>query len=541
MSSLRYQVGDSIAGRFAVHQALEGGMGEVYLCTDLDVGQPFALKTFQARFLNNARLQLLFEREANAWIALGRHPNIVHCIYFAVFDNLPFVVLEWVSNKEERPSLRQWLQYGIATEKAAVSLLIDVCQGLSHAARVHLGVVHRDLKPENILIGRDGTAKITDFGLVRIAQDGHLEIDSVTRRAGALVSSEGVVGTPPYMAPEQWENGSVDSRTDIYAIGCMLFELLTGSTPFTIRELPNTTQEHGVWLKRWRQCHLELSPPRLPSRFRSELADIIERCLAKSPIDRFGTPEELMKVLSELHESAFGEAPVSKVPPRDRPIDYHFRGVSYASNKQHQAAIEEYSKAIAEDSSFADAYAARGVSHARLGNLEQAIADFTTGLRLGTDRQAEAYANRGAAFLNLKRHDEALQDLEKAAALSPDSAPIHYNIGSIWAARGDWAAALPHYERAAHLGLPQAREQVAYVKNKIGGLEFDVYAILLLERLFSSESLHALRTVTDQYPMMLDEEFISHVEGLTDGIADPVDRTAFKTRVQWLREIESLR
>src|SRR5713226_7084444 len=109
----RYKKGDKIGGRYLVHQALMGGMGEVYLCLDLQQNLPLALKTFQARYLTNQKLRQLFESEVATWVALEKHPNIVRCYYLDTVDNQPFMFLEWIASDESHGTdLRSWLVRG---------------------------------------------------------------------------------------------------------------------------------------------------------------------------------------------------------------------------------------------------------------------------------------------------------------------------------------------------------------------------------------------------------------------------------------------
>ncbi|MDM8528576.1 serine/threonine-protein kinase, partial [Anaerolineales bacterium HSG24] len=167
-----YEKGDTIGGRYKIFQALSGGMGEVYLCYDTEWEEPFALKTFKAKFLTNPRVRELFEAEVNHWVKLEKHPNIVQCEFLKTVDNLPFMFLEWIAgDKAKGTSLHEWLAHGRLELRQAVEIIIDVCQGLIHAEQKRPGFVHRDLKPGNILMTPDGTAKITDFGLATVIQE----------------------------------------------------------------------------------------------------------------------------------------------------------------------------------------------------------------------------------------------------------------------------------------------------------------------------------------------------------------------------------
>src|SRR5207253_1875497 len=147
----RYKKGDKIGGRYLVHQALMGGMGEVYLCLDVKENLPYALKTFQSRFLSNQKLRQAFENEVATWVALEKHPHIVRCFHLEKLDNSPFMLLEWVAGDEVYgTNLRDRLvRMGKLDPRTALQLAVDVCRALVHADRKQPGLVHRDLKPEN--------------------------------------------------------------------------------------------------------------------------------------------------------------------------------------------------------------------------------------------------------------------------------------------------------------------------------------------------------------------------------------------------------
>ncbi len=150
----RYKPGDRIGGRYQVHQVKMGGMGEVYLCLDLEEMHPFALKTFQQRYQSSA-LRTAFEQEVVIWVALERHPNIVRCHWMQMLDNQPFMCLDWIAGEEGKgPDLRGWLRHGPLDLRTALEITLDIVHGLTHAHAKQPGLVHRDLKPENILVAQ---------------------------------------------------------------------------------------------------------------------------------------------------------------------------------------------------------------------------------------------------------------------------------------------------------------------------------------------------------------------------------------------------
>ncbi len=241
----RYQPGDHIGGRYQVHDIKMGGMGEVYLCLDQEEMHPYALKTFQQRYQSNA-LRQAFEQEVATWVALENHPNIVRCYLMDILDSQPFMKLEWIAGKQGRGTdLRGWLRYAPLDLREVLNFAIDICRGLIHAQDKEPGIVHCDLKPENILVTQNGMAKITDLGLARIIKLAKLEIYETKReRIERQSIRDGIVGTPAYMAPEQWYGEALDVRTDIYAIGCILYEMLTAKLPFQATTLDDLRCQH---------------------------------------------------------------------------------------------------------------------------------------------------------------------------------------------------------------------------------------------------------------------------------------------------------
>lgn len=297
----RYKRKHRIGGRYLVHKPLMGGMGEVYLCLDLKTRQPFALKTFQPRYLTNLKLREAFETEVKTWVELGKHPNIVRCFLMDVIENLPFMFLEWIDSDEiAGTDLRSWLQRGPLDLRRALDFGIDICRGLIHAGHQKPGIVHRDLKPDNVLIEQGRIAKITDFGLAKIVQEAGLEITEERSGAGGRQHLSRVGGTPAYMAPEQWKGEKLDERTDIYGVGCILYEMLTGKMAFEAKGLEELGRLH---LGGAIPTLAENKPPA------AALNKVLKRCMAKGREDRFESVEVLVGELSLVYERQFSERP----------------------------------------------------------------------------------------------------------------------------------------------------------------------------------------------------------------------------------------
>lgn len=210
-----------------------------------------------------------------------------------ILDYQPFMLLEWIAGEEGKGTdLRDWLRHGPLELPVALEFVIDLCRGLIHAQEKQPGLVHRDLKPENILMAqsgrpKSGVAKITDFGLAQIVESAGLkfvEANSETKAEGQQrpVRKGGIVGTPAYMAPEQWRGETLDERTDIYALGCILYEMLTGEWPFKVNIEPTTPQRYQQWLRAMQAEHEIGVLPALPVELPQALQELWERCLAKT-------------------------------------------------------------------------------------------------------------------------------------------------------------------------------------------------------------------------------------------------------------------
>ncbi len=452
----RYKPGERIGGRYQVHKALMGGMGEVYLCLDLETIQPYALKTFQQRYLTEAqRLRRAFEQEVATWVALEKHPNIVRCFWMQVLDNQPFMCLEWIAGEEGKGTdLRGWLRRGPLSLKVALEIAIDVCNGLIHAQAKRPGLVHRDLKPENILMAQGGLAKITDFGLAQIVQAAGLEVAQASDAADSrhsLVGKGGVAGTPAYMAPEQWRGEPLDERTDIYAIGCILYELLTGRSPFVVDFTPTTPQQLEQWLAMMQLAHEAKSSPRLSTQFAPALDELLDHCTAKAPSARPTGLSDLALQLKQIYQKCFVQLPPLR-PAADafNAGDYNNRGVTYHALGQYTQALADYDRASELDPRYASVYSNRGITYRRLQKYEQALTNFNFAIDLDP-HEPMVYNNRGIAYQSIEQYPKALLDFSRAIELNPQLVQAYHNRGSVYNRLHQYKQALADFEQAIRL------------------------------------------------------------------------------------------
>ncbi len=289
------QSGALLAGRYRIERLISrGGMGAVFEATQLGLDRPVAIKVLLPALSRDEKMRERFRREARSAASL-RHPNIIQIYDYGISDHGPYIVMELVRGK----GLRQLLKQGAPEIGYSVGLMQQICSAL--AAAHSKGIIHRDLKPDNILIEEqsDGetAAKVLDFGIAKM-REAHAE-DPDTNLTGT-----NIIGSPAYMSPEQSLGGELDARSDVYSLGVMLYEMLTGAPPFGSAP-PATLLMHQV-----------NTPPPSVAALRGEISEAIEsavmRALAKNRDSRFDSATEFAQALRlayddpDLYASRFG-------------------------------------------------------------------------------------------------------------------------------------------------------------------------------------------------------------------------------------------
>jgi Tol biopolymer transport system component len=279
-------------------------MGEVYRATDARLGRDVALKILPASFARETDRLHRFEQEARAVAALN-HPNILAIHDIGQYEESPFLVTELL----EGGSLRAALDRGALPQRKTIEYGVQIAHGL--AAAHEKGIVHRDLKPENVFVTKDGRIKILDFGLAKLAQKAVGDINEVTLSSLQLTAAGVVMGTASYMAPEQVRGEAADPRTDIFAFGAVLYEMLSGVRAF-----------HRDTAAETMTAVLKDDPPELsaPGHLVSPaLERILRRCLEKNPEQRFQSARDLsfaLGALSGTEAGAVARPPAATPRPR---------------------------------------------------------------------------------------------------------------------------------------------------------------------------------------------------------------------------------
>jgi len=269
--------GSTFAGRYQVIEELgKGGMGKVYRAVDKKLNEEVAIKLIKPEIALDKGTLARFQNELKVARKIS-HRNVGRMYELMEDQGLHFITMEYVPGEDLRSFLHRSKQLTVGT---AVAIAKDVCDGLAEAHR--LGVIHRDLKPSNIIIDKDGNARIMDFGIAR-----SLRTKSIT--------GEGVIiGTPEYMSPEQVEGKDVDQRSDIYSLGVILYEMVTGRVPFE-GDTPFTI---GVKHK----SEQPRNPRELNAQLPEGLSRVILRCLEKDKDKRYQRAEELRADLEKIEQ-----------------------------------------------------------------------------------------------------------------------------------------------------------------------------------------------------------------------------------------------
>ena len=283
LSSVSLRAGDQIDHYLIESVAARSGMASIFRATDLRSGQPVAIKVPHPEMENDPVFLARFEREAEIGSYLD-HPGVMKI--FADDRSGLYMAMEWVEGRELRKYL---IQRGKLSAEGAVAIAIGLCNALEH---IHSrGVVHRDLKPENIMIDDDGRTKLIDFGIASCDRSRRLTFGSLSQ----------MMGTPDYISPEQVGGKPGDARSDIYALGIMLYEMLTGKTPFR--------GSNPFAVMNDRMLNNPIPPRELDPGISPQLQEVIYRALRRDPAARYATADEFAWDLEHLDQVQVADRP----------------------------------------------------------------------------------------------------------------------------------------------------------------------------------------------------------------------------------------
>lgn len=283
-----------------------GGMGEVYHARDLRLERDVAIKLLPRTFNIDPQRLRRFEQESRATSALN-HPNILTVHDFGLQEGAPFIVMELLEGKE----LRAYLRNGPLPIRKAITYGQQIAAGL--AAAHEKGIVHRDLKPENLFVTKDDHLKILDFGLATLCPPGNAPISSAVATQNQLTQPGAVMGTPQYMSPEQARGEKADARTDIFSLGIVLYEMLTGHPPFAGANAIDVMSS----ILRTEPAPLKSLLADVPEVIMRELERIVSKALRKDREQRYQTSKDLLIDLNDLKEEIAFTAKMERSVPTE--------------------------------------------------------------------------------------------------------------------------------------------------------------------------------------------------------------------------------
>ena len=480
-----------------------GGMGEVYLATDTRLRRQVAIKFLTREAAGTGDRQQRVLREARAVAALD-HPNICPVFEVGEHEGHPFIVMQYVDGE----TLASQLRRGRLEPARALQIAAETAEALG-AAHSH-GIVHRDVKPQNIIITATGQVKLLDFGLAKVTP-----ILSAAEETGPPADRDSlsgvVIGTPAYMAPEQARGEKVDGRTDLFALGALLYECFTGRPAF---------RRASPWLTLEDVLHKE---PPAPSTVVPGLTpthdNLCRRLMAKDPNARFNSAQEALEAIHGAGKGLALEKVVSIFPARRLIlaggvlvlvaaafVSWHFfggrsrpagpipdtarrwyeQGTEAVQEGAYTTARRALTQAVAQHNGFplaharlAEAYSEldesgpaknellkvrdlvpdpdvltrtdrlrlAGISASVVRDFAKAVASYSE-LATLLPRQADVQVDLGRALERLEKRDDALAVYRRATVLDPDSAVAHLRLAVLLGERGDEASALQEFDKA---------------------------------------------------------------------------------------------
>jgi len=488
--SEKWKVGEKIEGRYEIHDIKKGGMGIVFLCYDDEFKEPVAIKTFQDKYLTDKDSIDRFMWEAETWVRLEKHKNIVRADYVKNISGRPYIFLEFVSGDNTYgPDLTGWIRYKGLDLNTTLSFAIQSCLGMEHAEKkfreMSKSFVHRDIKPGNIMITQDKTVKITDFGLVKtfMGLKRNIDIGSVkdevtgAERHGFSMTGS-ICGTPPYMSPEQCRGeDEIDIRSDIYAFGCVLYEMLTGQPPFICPTFDDYRMYH---IKIEPKHPIELSPD-IPKRLNA----LVMKCLEKEPSKRYQGFKSLGDELSEIYFQQSGERIKEETPQDLDARELNNKGASLENLGKLQEEMAYFDRVLEINPRDAGAWNNKGAYLEKLGKLQEAIDAYKNFIKFASPEyaelvanvkeiikqleaqleskakteknykdkleDAEAWYNKGIILDDLDRLQEAIDCYDRALEINPMDASIWYKKGAALNKLGEYQDAIGCYDRALEI------------------------------------------------------------------------------------------
>ncbi|HLO14734.1 MAG TPA: serine/threonine-protein kinase [Anaerolineales bacterium] len=479
-----------------VSRPMMGGMGVVYFALDHgDDGRPVALKTFRPELLPDRAARDRFLREGTAWVELGNHPHIVRCYSVQYYAPTIFLVLELIAKEPNMPdaSLRSWLIPGHPMPlEQALLFALQIARGMQHATERIPGFVHRDLKPENILVGADklpGTKinhlRVTDFGLAKTLRhtkpspDLHVAKQPIANQLQFTLG----IGTPLYMAPEQWEGKSVGTFTDIYAFGCILYEIITGYRAAEGKTIPELQASH---------CSGKLRS--IPANLPKDVTKLLTNCLATRSDQRYKNWNEATEIIEHAYLKQSGVLAPQIAATTESPLNarqqmswsYQAIGSSYTDIGKANLSLSYFEQALIiagennDQAAKAQVLNSIGGAYVALGDMRRGIEYFEQSLGLAREAnnqriQSSIFGGMGLAYAYLGNYPRAIEHCKQAIEIARRVGDPHLeentlgNLGLAYTRMNLFEQAIRTHEQAVAIAREiGSRIEEGVVLNSLG-------------------------------------------------------------------------
>jgi len=305
----------------------KGGMGQVFLAKQESLDRQVAVKVLPKELAKDETFRARFKREAKSAASLI-HPNVIQIYSFGIEKGVPYFAMEYVDGEDLAVKLKKGEQYDL---QRSVAIIRDVTKALECAHRK--GMVHRDIKPSNMMIDSDDSVKVMDFGLAKAA-----------KVRTSITQTGMIMGTPPYMSPEQGKGEDLDVRSDMYSLGIVFYELLTGIVPFQA-DTPTAVIYQHIYEEPRSLCEIN---PDIPK----HLESIVLKMIEKKPVDRYNNPTELLADLDAFETGAAPTASMTAAPvgesafPKTLEIDTSMPGMGAATQTPAEGVQANMSKSL---------------------------------------------------------------------------------------------------------------------------------------------------------------------------------------------------
>ncbi|MFC1587839.1 tetratricopeptide repeat protein [Planctomycetota bacterium] len=468
--------GKVIEGLYRIEgEIARGGMGVIHKATDLATNDLAVIKSLLPEVAQIKEYKKRFIREAEEWVKLGAHPNIVRAYTAHEIEYLPRIVAEYVDGL----ALADVLKKPPSVENA-LRIAVQICWGMAYAH--DKGLAHRDLKPGNVMITGDGCAKVTDFGLAKMVEEdseitGEVSLKEFQSGTAKTLLTDGTIGTPEYIAPEQWE-GAGGKSSDIYAFGIMLYELFCGCRPFDYSHLEGINRITAYY-----RSHTRDIPPKpkdissIPMDLPKELIQLMNECLEKSPEAR---PENFRKI-AHLLNSVLQKTFDQELIPEPTVEELGFRGMQDQANGylhlgngcsfrgDYDKATDLFNKArdifeeINDQKGMANFYRHLGIVNIHLGEYDTAMTMYGKSQKISEDINdhlglSNCFNVMGTILLKRGDKSQALEMLQKASEICRQNneqftlALCYGTMGNIYYKWKNQEKALEMYEKTLEIG-----------------------------------------------------------------------------------------